>query len=354
MSARVRPRAFLATAAVALLAACGDEAPPAVQSHAAPPPSVVVQPGAVPRERLFDGRIEGVEQTMVRAQTAGRVAAVLRDVNDVVSAGTVVLRLRGIEQRASLAQAESALNEALAREAEVQQRYRRIAELHERKVVARAAFDEVTAARDAAVARVAAARAGREAARENVAYADVAAPFAGTVMARHVQPGDVIAPGQPLFDVVSPRHLRVVLDVPQSVAGLLREQARASVLLGAGRLESAAVKVFGAASPASGTVRVWVALPPDAAGLFAGQFVRVAIPTAGPGDLSVPAAALVERSEVTAVYVVAPDGNVTLRQVRVGQRNAERVQVLAGLSAGERVVTDPIAFMPQRDRSAAP
>ena len=194
----------------------------------------------------------------------------------------------------------------------------------------------------------------REAARENVAYAEVAAPFSGAVAARHVQPGDVIVPGQPLFDVVSPGHLRVVIDVPQSLAGLLRDQARASVLLGSGRIESDAVKVFGAADPAAGTVRVWVDLPADVAGVFAGQFVRVAIPDGGAADLSIPAGTLVERSEVTAVYVVEKDGTVRLRQIRVGERGGERVQVLAGLSAGERIVTDPLAFMRQRGQAAGP
>ena len=354
MSARVRRGLAAATVALALLSACGGDKPPAPGSRSAPPPSVLVESGATTRERLFAGRVEGIEQTTVRAQTAGRVAAVLRDVNTTVAAGAVVLRLRGVEQRAALAQAESALTEALAREAEVQSRYRRIAALHERKVAARAALDEVTAARDAAVARVTAARAAREAARENVAYAEVAAPFSGAVAARHVQPGDVIVPGQPLFDVVSPGHLRVVIDVPQSLAGLLRDQARASVLLGSGRIESDAVKVFGAADPAAGTVRVWVDLPADVAGVFAGQFVRVAIPDGGAADLSIPAGTLVERSEVTAVYVVEKDGTVRLRQIRVGERGGERVQVLAGLSAGERIVTDPLAFMRQRGQAAGP
>ena len=338
-------RLAVATLATVLLAACDREPRSAAPNRAAAPPSVVVQPAGSARERLFDGRVEGTRQMTVRAQTAGRVATVAQDVNAAVAAGAVVLRLRGVEQRAGLAQAESGLREAQAREAEVQQRYRRIADLYERKVVAKAAFDEVTAARTAAVARVEAAHAARESAAEGVAYADVAAPFAGTIAARHVDPGDLVIPGAPLFDVASPQHLRVVVDVPQSSAESVRVHPRAVVLRGEERIPAASVTVFATAAPVAGTVRLWIELPHDASGFFAGQFVRVALPTGGAGQLTVPATALVERSEVTGVYVVDANGSVGLRQVRVGHRSEDSVEVLAGLSAGDRVVTQPLAAL---------
>ena len=93
------------------------------------------------------------------AQTSGRVAAILYDVNDFVPAGAVIVRLRATEQRAGLLQAQAGLREATAREAEAQTRYQRIADMYDRKVVAKATLDEATANRDAAVARLAAAKA---------------------------------------------------------------------------------------------------------------------------------------------------------------------------------------------------
>ena len=66
------------------------------------------------------------------------------------------------------------------------------------------------------------------------------------------------------------------------------------------------------------------------------------------GRLTVPVAALVRRTEFTAVYVVGPDGRPQLRQVRPGRVHADRVEVLAGLSDGERVALDPAAATRQR------
>jgi hypothetical protein len=61
--------------------------------------------------------------------------------------------------------------------------------------------------------------------------------------------------------------------------------------------------------------------------------------------LLVPKRAIVARSEVTAVYVVDGDGRVALRQVRTGGAFGERVEILAGLAAGERVALDPVAAL---------
>jgi hypothetical protein len=57
----------------------------------------------------------------------------------------------------------------------------------------------------------------------------------------------------------------------------------------------------------------------------------------------VPASAIVRRAELTGVYVVDADGVPALRQVRLGRKAGDTVEILAGVSAGERVALDPQA-----------
>jgi len=300
---------------------------------------------AVPQERRLDGIIEAVNQGTVAAQTAGRVEAIYFDVNDFVPAGAVILRLRATEQRAGLLQAEAALREATSRESEAQTRYRRVADMFERAVVARAMLDEATTTRDAAVARLAAAKAAVDAAHEGVSYTEVRAPYAGIVTRRLVQVGETVAPGTPLVSGLSLQYLRVVVDVPQSVVEAVRGIRKAAIYVGERRVEATRLTIFPEASTPSNTFRARLDLPANATDLYPGMFVKVGFVTGEALELLVPASALVERSEVTAVYVVSAEGRVALRQVRAGRRIDGRVEILAGLEPGERVATDPIAAM---------
>jgi len=339
VAATVRAAAILAGAAVLTsgwatpAAAAGPDGLATIKVEAAP----------VPEERLLDGTVEAVNQVTVSAQTAGRVAAINVDVNDVVAAGTVIVRIRSTEQVAGLTQAQATLKEATAREAEAQARYDRISDMYQRKVVAKATFDQASADRDAAVARLIAARAGLEAAREGVAYTEVRAPYAGVVTQKLVQVGEIVGPGTPLMTGASLDALRVVAEVPQSLIERVRAARKAVVYVDGRRIESTGLTFFPSAEPRTNTFRVRIDLPKGVQGLAPGMFVKIGLVTGESELLLVPRSAVVERSEMRAVYVVAPDGRLSLRQVRLGRARDADVEILAGLAPGETVALDPAA-----------
>jgi RND family efflux transporter MFP subunit len=329
-----------------LLAGCADPSQTSATSPATSElASIVVEPESTPLERQLDGTIEAVNQGTVAAQTTGRVTAILYDVNDFVPAGAVIVRLRAMEQRAGLQQAEATLREAAARELEAQTRHQRIADMYERKVVPKAALDEATATRDTAVARLAAARAALESAREGVSYTEIRAPYAGIVTRRLIDVGETVAPGTPLMSGISLQYLRVAVDVPQSMVEQVRRIKKAAVYVDGRRIEATKLTVFPEATSPSNTVRARLELPENAADLYPGMFVKVAFVTGEAQRLLVPASALIERGEVTAVYVLDANGRTSLRQVRPGHRFDGRIEILAGLGSGERVALDPIAAM---------
>jgi RND family efflux transporter MFP subunit len=340
-------RRWLPAVAVLGLSACADRAPSAPAAPAPPLDSVVVQFERTPLERQLDGTIEAVNQGTVSAQTSGRVAEILFDVNDFVPAGAVIMRLRATEQRASLAQAQAALREAQAREEEAQTRFRRIDDMYERKVVPRATLDEAAANRDAAVARLVAARAAVESAREGVDYSEIRAPYAGVVTKRHVEVGETVGPGTPLMSGLSLRYLRVSVEVPQSIVERVRRIRKAAVYVDERRVEATKLTIFPVAAPPSNTFRARLDLPENAADLYPGMFVRVGFVVGDADRLLVPRASLVERSEVRGVYVVDEGNRTSLRQVRTGHLFGDRIEILAGLAAGERVAVNPLIAMKQ-------
>jgi RND family efflux transporter MFP subunit len=350
---RLLQLASLAAAMLAILG-CGRRGPePQPGTASAALESIVVTAERTPLERQLDGTIEAVNQGTVAAQTSGRVAAILYDVNDFVPAGAVIARLRATEQRAGMLQADAAVREAVAREAEAQIRYQRIADMYDRKVVAKAMLDEATANRDAAVARLKAARASLESAQEGVAYMEIRAPYAGVVTKRNVQVGETVSPGTPIMSGLSLQFLRVAVDVPQSIVEQVRRIRKAAVYVNGRRVEATKLTVFPEAATPSNTFRARLELPENATDLYPGMFVKVGFVVGEADRLLVPANALVERSEVTAVYVIDASGRTSLRQLRTGHRFDDKVEVLAGLREGERVAVDPVAAMKQLKPVAA-
>ncbi len=336
--------AALAAVAALALAGCGDQDHPATSSAAgAALATVEVGPATAPVERLLDGTVEAVQQATLSAQTTGRVAEVLVDVNDRVAAGAIVMRLRSTEQVAGLGQAQAALKAAIARDTQAQAQFERIRDMYERKVVTRSAYDEALAARDAAAAQLAAARSGVESAREGVSYTELRSPYAGVVTDRGVEPGEAVAPGTPLLTIASLDRMRVVAEVPQSIARDVRAMRQATIYTGDERIASDQVTLFPSAEPQSSTFRARIELAGAIPALAPGTFVKVGFVTGESRVLLVPRQAVVERSELRAVYVVAADGRVALRQVRLGRVSGDFVEVLAGLAPGERVATDPAA-----------
>jgi RND family efflux transporter MFP subunit len=262
-----------------------------------------------------------------------------------VPTGAVIVRLRNTEQRAGLDQAQAALKEATAREAEARTRFERIEGLLADRAVSRQQYDQALADRDAAVARLAAARAALTAAQEGVSYTEVRAPYAGVVTRRLVQVGESVQPGTPLMSGLSLQFLRVNVDLPQSLVEKVRLLRKAAIYVDGRRIDATRLTLAPQASPDTNTFRVRVDLPENAADLYPGMFVKVAFVIGEAERLLIPVTSLVERSEVTAVYVQTSDGRVVLRQIRAGHRFDNRVEVLAGLEPGETIVTDPLVAL---------
>jgi RND family efflux transporter MFP subunit len=336
--------AIVATSALALAACNGKEPSPAASSAATSNlATLTVGAEAAPAELLLDGVVEAVNQATLSAQTAGRVAEVNVEVNDRVKEGELLMRLRATEQVAGLSQAQAALQAAMAQNTQALAQHDRIRDMYERKVVARTTYDDAIAARDTAAANLAAARAGLEAAREGVSYTELRAPYDGVVTARRAQVGEAVAPGMSLLTVAALDAMRVLAEVPQTSANAVQASPRAIVYVGDERIAATRVTLYPSAEPESGTFRARVELPQGGTRLAPGTYAKVGFVTGEASRMLVPRAAVVDRSELRAVYVVMPDGRVALRQVRLGRPVGDRVEVITGLAPGEKVAVDPAA-----------
>lgn len=161
-------------------------------------------------------------------------------------------------------------------------------------------------------------------------------------------------PGRPLVTLHDPSALRVAVAVPQSAVARDVPAAAARVEIpgatpAADRLVPARVTVLPVADPGSHTVTVRLDLPAGTRGVTPGMFARAWLPSARSADtgnrerLFVPLQAVVRRGDLATVYVLDGAGRPLLRQVRLGRADGERVEILAGVAAGDRVALDPQA-----------
>lgn len=274
--------------------------------------------------------VEAVQQATVGAQVAGRVLEVKADAGQRVKKGELLMRIDGRE-------AEEAMRAATAQYANSKVSYERTRSLVAQKFMSPAALDKARAELDAASANRAAAGAGQS-------HASILAPMSGIVARRHAEMGDMATPGKPLFTIYEPGSLRVTASVPQYRLKEMRgvKAARVEFPELGKWVDAQSVNVLPTADASTHVSQVRVALPamPEAT---PGMFARVHFIIGQAEKLTVPASAVLRRGEVAAVYVQLPDGRLSLRQLRLGERVGQgEIEVLAGLVSGDRVVNDPV------------
>lgn len=337
-------------------AALAQSAPAGVAAAASAPGTIVVGTAAASAGLVVDGVVEAERQATLAAQVPGTVLEVAVRVGDRVRAGQVLVRIDG---RAAEQQARAGTAQAAAARAQrdlAAQEFARQRTLFERGFISKSAFEQAEARWKAAEAETNAQLAAAEASRTQTDFHVVRAPFAGIVAQVPIERGDMAVPGRPLVVLYEPGALRVTAHVTESLARGLDAQSVRIDLEGrqsGASIVPARVTVLPIADAATHTVQVRATLPDEIVKSSApvpGAFARLlisapaeagasgaAVPTQ---RIAVPRSAVVRRAELDAVYVVGADGQPQLRLVRLGRRTGEQVEVLSGLSAGERVYAD--------------
>lgn len=299
--------------------------------HATPAPtkgSAIAHQQVLADYLQLQGVIEATNAATVSAQTSGRVERVLVEVGDQVAAGATIVTITSVDQYQALSQAQSQWAAATANLLAAEQDYERVMQLVAQDLLPNAEGDRVKAALDNAQAQEKNAAAAVARAQEQLSYTEVKAPYGGIVSERLVEPGELVQPGTPLMSGFDPAQLRIHVDIPASYASAAADYQWARV---AG-IEPSGFLVFPTAHQQSGTQRIRLSLPADT-DFLPGQWQTVQVQVAEHEGIVVPAAALYRQGEMNLVKLA--DGN--WRAVRIGGHYRDRVEIVAGLEAGEVV-----------------
>ncbi len=294
-----------------------------IQVEAAP-----VRIEAVTDEVSAVGTLRSNESVMIRPEIAGRIAAINFDEGEPVESAQTLVSLDDSTHQAELADAQAALKLA-------ESNFRRVDELF-------AKGSTTARERDEALARLESTRAAVQLSQARLDKTDVNAPFAGMLGLRRVSPGDYVTPGQDLVNLEDIDPIKVDFRIPERYLSSLTTGQLIRVRVDAFPRQTFDGKVYAIdpqIDPAgrSIAIRAWIDNPDLV--LRPGLFARVRLIVAErPGAMVVPEQALVPRGDQRFVFRVV-DGEAVLTEVDIGQRRGGDVEIIAGLSEGDVVVT---------------
>ncbi len=324
------------------------------------------------------GYVVARRMATVSAKVTGKVQEVLIEEGQHVEAGEVMATLDPVDaaaQRdlaaAQLGAARSQINGAQARLQEAEASAARLQQLVGQQLVSQAQYDQAVAERDALRAQLTTARRQAEVAADQLAVADngvdntvIRAPFAGVVIAKAAQPGEMISPLSAgggftrtgIGTIVDMDSLEVEVDVGESYIGRVEPKMPIEATLNAypdWQIPGEVIAIIPTADRGKATVKVRIALHERDERIVPEMGVRVSfLEKAQPADAKrenpgvlAPVAAIVSRGGEQVAFVLAePDADespVARRAVEVGRSLGDDREVTAGLRGGDVVVLEP-------------
>lgn len=330
---RVNPTKYIVLA-ILLSTGCGSKEEPVAPVVSAAPQKTIqaavveAKPVSVPIRVEVTGQVAPIFQATLSSRIQGTIDTLLVREGSKVSKGQLLIRLDSRDLQADLARAHAEIENAKAH-------LDRMNQLYAQDAVSKQEMENATRAHRVADAN-------RKAVEAQLSYTTVRAPFDGIITEKQVEAGELASPGQPLLKMEDPLRLRLEATVAEGDLRLVSRGDKIRVVIdavGGQELIGIVSQILPAGDPQTHTFTVKVDLP-KVEGLRTGMFGRFPLEKGVTQTILVPVTALVERGELSSVYVVGSDQIARLRWVKVGRRFAQHVELLSGINESERVLMD--------------
>lgn len=273
--------------------------------------------------------LEADQQAEVVSEITGVVLEILAEEGDFVEAGQVLARVETDRYELEVDRANAALKR-------LKTDFERKKELFDKELVSAEVFEQVSADYEAQIAE-------HELALLNLRHTDIRAPISGYVARRMIRPGNLVELYQPVYRIASYDPLLAVLHVPERELAVLRKGQHVVMQSEAWPGEEftgEVIRISPVIDPETGTFRVTSEIEDEGGKLKPGMFGRVSVHY----DLRqsvpvVPREAVLTEDEESHVFVISEEGSAQRRHVVLGYEQQGRIEVIQGVSAGERVVT---------------
>jgi RND family efflux transporter MFP subunit len=302
------------------------------------------------------GTVKAKSVGILASKTMGTVVNIRVKEGDKVKVNDVLMNLDDRDAAQRVKSAEAAYRESLkAREAAEKNKnlaevtFKRYSRLYEEQVISQQEFDQMeTQAKVAQLeyeriaGSVERAQAGLDEARIFLGFTRIAAPFAGVVTEKRIDTGSMASPGIPLLVIEDTSQYKIEAPVDERLLSRIKPGMPASITLDATgeKIQGRIAKIVSSVDPATRTFRIEIDV--KGSSLKTGLYGKVTIPDGTREIISVPIKAVVEKGQLTGVYVVDNEGIVSYRLIKKGKVSDGKTEILSGLKTGDRIITEGI------------
>jgi RND family efflux transporter MFP subunit len=284
------------------------------------------------------GTVQAEQLAAVTSRVVANILEMRASAGQRVAAGDILVVLDDRDLRHRVEQAQDAVRGAEATLAQARSDYQRDKPLFEQQVIPAYDFEHTQTNLKTAEANLHRLQQAERETEVNLSYAVIRSPFAGVVVDKLANVGDLAAPGKPLFTLYEQGRLWLEANVPEDLlAGIRTGQYRTLRIDARNReMRGRVVEIVPSSDPATRSVIVRVRLE-DTRDIVPGMFGRLLLPSAPEQVLTVPASAVTRAGQLTMVDVVS-QGRVERRTVQLGRAIGGGFEVLSGLAPGDSVV----------------
>ncbi len=287
------------------------------------------------------GTVRSRRSIRISPRLMGTLLEVHAAQGDSVRKDDVLARIDDREVKARIEVARAAVAQAEARLSQASAAHRRYTELFAKNATTKEQLESVTGDYEMAKAGVEGVRAAVRAAEVYLGYTTITAPQDGVVAEKLAEPGDLALPGKPILVLQDPKDLRLEADVREYLITHIPVGVSVRLLFGEPlnrEFQSTVEERAPEADPATRTFLVKAPLPKDS-GARPGNFGRLMFRTGEREAILIPAGAVRRIGQLETVRVVEDD-RIRIRHIRTGETIEGKLEVLSGLSAGERLVLE--------------
>lgn len=291
----------------------------------------------------FSGKLEADKQSNLSTRIMGQISRIYVNPGQKVNQGDLLIQIRNQDILAKKAQVEASKVEATTAYESAEKDLKRYESLYDSNSASDKEMDDIRTHFRMAQARLNAVKQLEKEVDENMRYASIRAPYSGVITSKFVQEGDMANPGMPLLSMESPSQWKVIARIPEADIANINLNDKVKVYFKAAKKDfDGQIIEINPSTTNTGNqyeAKILVTIPEGCTTkLYSGMYATVLFEHGLQKLILVPQESLIHRGQLVGLYAVSQSGNALLRWVKIGKSFGENIEILSGLSDGEKYV----------------